>query len=72
MSALPSPKLPKSRIPAWERRRGPDRWQWNGRRRGDPHLPFQAPAEKGAPLRLLFFALAGSLAGLSLLILAFK
>jgi len=33
----PSPPLPlpPSRIPAWERRRNPDRRMWNGRRQGD-------------------------------------
>lgn len=64
---LSSPDLPPFRIPAWERRRGPDRFRWNGKRRNDPRLPPWMTAL--ADRRTLAFALGGCLLGLALLLL---
>ena len=65
-----TPHLGKPRIPTWERRRQPARWRWNGNRRGDPRLPRLSSNREANPLRVICYALAGSLVGLSLLILA--
>ena len=70
MANPPAPHLPKPRIPAWERRRQPARWRWNGSRRGDPRLPRLSSEREANPLRVICYALAGTLVGLSLLILA--
>jgi len=69
MPSLPSSHLPKSKIPAWERRRAPEQWRWNGRRRGDPQLPRLETSLKTRPKRVILYAVAGSLAGLGILIL---
>jgi len=58
----PSPPLPlpPSRIPAWERRRNPDRRQWNGRRQADPRFtlkPLTLAAGAGLICLVLGFAL---------------
>jgi len=69
MSTVPSPNLPKSKIPAWERRRQPERRRWNGNRKGDPRLPRLDTSLEANPARILLYALAGTLAGLGILIL---
>lgn len=48
---LPLP-LPRTRIPAWERRRKPDRRRWNGNRKGDPQVPRLELSLEIRPLRL--------------------
>lgn len=72
MSTVPSPNLPKSKIPTWERRRRPDRRKWNGARKGDPRLPRLDPSFEASPVRVLLYAVAGTLAGLGLLILTLR
>ena len=64
--------LPKSKIPAWERRRTMDRWKWNGQRRGDPRLPRLEATLETNPFRVVVYALVGSLAGLGILILTLR
>lgn len=70
---LSSPDLPKSKVPAWERRRGPERLRWNGRRRNDPRLPRLDRLDRldrpPTARRTLFYAVAGCLLGLGLLLL---
>jgi hypothetical protein len=70
MSTLPSPNFPKSNIPAWERRRRSGQRQWNGKRRGDPQLPRLETALAATPTPVVLYALAGTLIGLGILILA--
>jgi hypothetical protein len=72
MSTVPSPNLPKSKIPAWERRRRPDHWKWNGERRNDPHLPRLDRTLEASPRRVILYALAGTLAGLGILLLTLR
>lgn len=72
MSTVPNPNLPKAKLPAWERRRRPDHWKWNGERRNDPHLPRLDRALEANPTRVLLYALAGTLAGLGILILTLR
>ena len=69
MSPKPPPPLPRSRIPAWERRRAPDRWRWNGRRNNDPRLPRLTAASLG---QILYYAFAGSVLGLLMFLLAMR
>ena len=70
MANPPTPRIPKPRIPAWERRRQPPRWRWNGNRKSDPRVPRLSPNSESSPIRVICYALAGTLVGLSLLILA--
>lgn len=72
MSTVPSPNLPKSKIPAWERRRRPEHWKWNGNRKGDPRLPRLERSVEANPVRVLLYAVAGTLAGLGILILTLR
>ncbi|GEM_PF-3364462 len=72
ISRHPPTRLPSSRIPPWERRRRPDRWKWNGNRKGDPRLPALDPALEASPMRVILYGLAGSLLGLGFLLLAMK
>ncbi|BDU74471.1 hypothetical protein [Mesoterricola silvestris] len=69
MPPVPTHNLPKSKIPPWERRRGPQSWKWNGERRGDPRLPRLERALEARPGRLLVFAFAGMLIGAGILFL---
>jgi len=57
MAPAPHPQVPKSRIPTWERRRSPERWKWNGNRRGDPKFPALDATEQANPRRVLILAL---------------
>ena len=72
MSTVPSPNLPKSKIPTWERRRKPERRKWNGMRKGDPRLPGLDRSLEANPVRILLYAVAGTLAGLGILILTLR
>lgn len=69
MSLEPSSHLPKPRVPAWERRRGPQRRRWNGRRREDPRLPVN-PDSWARASQVLLKAFAGILLGLGMILLA--
>ncbi len=70
MPPRPGPNLPKSKIPAWERRRGPQTWKWNGERKGDPRLPRLDPSRDAQSWRVLLYAMAGALIGVGILFLA--
>ena len=70
MSTYPTPNFPKSKIPPWERRRRPERWRWNGNRKGDPCLPRLAPTTETSPGRILLWAVLGSIIGCLVLFLA--
>jgi len=70
MPPTPGPNLPKSKIPPWERRRGPQKWRWNGERRGDPRLPRLERSLEASPGRILIYAVAGALIGVGILFLA--
>lgn len=72
MSSTPSPHLPKSKIPAWERRKTAERWKWNGRRQGDPGLPTLETRLDARPVRILLWSLAGGLAGITILFFALR
>jgi len=72
MSTVPSPHIPKSSIPAWERRKRSDQRKWNGNRRGDPHLPKIENAMATNPTRVALYSLAGALVGLGILLLALR
>ncbi len=72
MPPTPSPNLPKTKIPVWERRRKPDRWKWNGSRKGDPHGPLRRHAGEARPKYALLYSAAGFLIGLGILILALR
>ena len=67
MSPNPSLPLPRSRIPAWERRQAPERWRWNGRRNHDPRLPRFTAASLG---QILYYAVAGSVLGILMFLLS--
>lgn len=69
MAPVPRPTVLKSKIPPWERRRGPDKWKWNGERRGDPRLPRLGKALEAHPGRILLYAVAGTLIGIGILFL---
>ncbi len=70
MPPRPGPNLPKSKIPPWERRRGPQSWKWNGERKGDPRLPRLDPSRDVQSWRVLIYAMAGALIGVGILFLA--
>ena len=72
MSTVPSPHIPKSSIPAWERRKRSDQRKWNGNRRGDPRLPGIETTLEANPARVMLYAVVGTLMGLGILILALR
>lgn len=72
MPPMPTPRLPKSKIPTWERRRNPDRWRWNGLRRTDPRMPKLEAGLEASPVRVILYAVAGTLTGLGILLLTLR
>ena len=72
MASNPTPRLPQSKIPAWERRRSPERWKWNGNRSSDPKLPKLELSGHYNPVRVLLYALARGGLGVLLLFLALR